>query len=91
MKTYFGVDYHKKFSHGTIMNEKGTILKQGRFNNNKQCIEKFLGDFMGNSCCSVLEATRNWMVVSALLSSRRFVYLNTTNISYTVRFHFWNI
>ncbi len=23
MKTYFGVDYHKKFSQGTIMNEKG--------------------------------------------------------------------
>jgi len=26
MKTYFGVDYHKKFSYGTIMNEKGIIV-----------------------------------------------------------------
>jgi transposase len=67
MITYFGVDYHKKFSHGTIMNEKGEILKQGRFSNNKECIEKFLGDFMGNGCCSVLEATRNWTVVHDIL------------------------
>ncbi len=67
MKTYFGVDYHKKFSHGTIMNEKGIILKQGKFNNNKECIEKFLGDFMGNDCSSVLEATHNWMVVHDIL------------------------
>lgn len=67
MKTYFGVDYHKKFSHGTIMNEKGIIVKQGRFSNNKECIEKFLGDFMGNDCRSVLEATRNWTVVHDIL------------------------
>jgi transposase len=67
MKTYFGVDYHKKFSHGIIMDEKGIILKQGRFNNNKQSIEKFLGDFMGNGCCSVLEATRNWTVAHDIL------------------------
>ncbi|UCF84844.1 MAG: hypothetical protein JSV50_04220 [Desulfobacteraceae bacterium] len=31
MKTYFGVDYRKKFSYGTIMNEKGIILKQGTY------------------------------------------------------------
>ena len=33
MKTYFDVDYHKKFSHSTIINEKGKILKQRRFSN----------------------------------------------------------
>ena len=36
MKTYFGVDYHKKYSHGTIMNEKGKILKQERFLNHRE-------------------------------------------------------
>ncbi len=28
MKTLFGVDYHRRFSFGTIMNEGGEILKQ---------------------------------------------------------------
>ncbi len=32
MKTYFGVDYHKKFSHRTIMNETPlSPAKQGLF------------------------------------------------------------
>ncbi len=30
MKTFVGVDYHKAFSDGTIMNESGQILEQGR-------------------------------------------------------------
>jgi hypothetical protein len=76
MKTYFGVDYHKKFSHGTIMNEKGTKLKQGRFNNNKECIEKFLGDFLGNGCCSVPEA-----IPSSMRSGCRTLTI-ATEVSY---------
>ena len=67
MKTYFGVDYHKKFSHGTIMNEKGKILKQGRFSNHRDSIAQFLEDYGGNNCLSVLEATRNWTVMHDIL------------------------
>jgi len=33
MKTFLGVDYHKKFGHGTIMTEAGEIIKQGKFAN----------------------------------------------------------
>ena len=33
MKMFFGVDYHKKFSYGTIMDQTGQILKQGQFAN----------------------------------------------------------
>lgn len=67
MKTYFGVDYHKKFSYGTIMNEKGKILKQGRFSNYPETVDKFLNGYGGDNCYSVLEATRNWTVMHDIL------------------------
>jgi transposase len=67
MKTYFGVDYHKKYSHGTIMNEKGKIIKQGRFSNHRESVDKFLDGYGGDDCLSVLEATRNWTVMHDIL------------------------
>ena len=67
MKTYFGVDYHKKYSHGTIMNEKGKILKQGRFSNHRESADQFLNGYGGDNCFSVLEATRNWTVMYDIL------------------------
>ena len=42
MKTFFGVDYHKRFSYGTIMGETGEIIKQGRFGNHPESVERFL-------------------------------------------------
>jgi len=67
MKTYFGVDYHKKYSHGTIMNEKGKILKQERFLNHRESVNKFIDGYGGDDCLSVLEATRNWTVMHDIL------------------------
>ena len=67
MKTYFGVDYHKRFSHGTIMTESGKILKQGRFSNHPESVASFLDGHGGSECFSVLEATRNWTVMHDIL------------------------
>jgi len=67
MKTYFGVDYHKKFSHGTIMTESGKILKQGRFSNQPESVARFLDGYGDGECFSVLEATRNWTVMHDIL------------------------
>ncbi len=67
MKTYFGVDYHKKFSHGTIMTESGKILKQGRFSNHPASVRDFVEGYSGGECFSVLEATRNWTVMHDIL------------------------
>ncbi|HUW19844.1 MAG TPA: IS110 family transposase [Sedimentisphaerales bacterium] len=67
MKTYFGVDYHKKYSQGTIMNEEGKILKQGRFLNHRESVDRFLDAYGGDNCLSVLEATRNWTVMHDIL------------------------
>ncbi|HEC03810.1 MAG TPA: IS110 family transposase [Phycisphaerales bacterium] len=63
MKTFVGVDYHKKFSYGTIMTETGQIIKQGRFANHPNSVAGFLGEYGGSSCSAVLEATRNWTVM----------------------------
>jgi hypothetical protein len=48
MKTYIGIDYHKRFSYGTIMTEAGTIVKQARFNNHPDAVAAFLGDIVFN-------------------------------------------
>lgn len=63
MKTYVGVDYHKKFSYGTIMTETGQIIKQGKFANHPNSVAGFLGEHAGSCCSAVLEATRNWTVM----------------------------
>jgi transposase len=67
MKTYVGVDYHKAYSHGTIMTETGQILKQGRFTNDAPSVSAFLGPHGGTECFAVLEATRNWTVMHDIL------------------------
>ena len=63
MKTFVGIDYHKGFSYGTIMTQKGEILKQGRFSNHPHALAAFLGSHAGADCSAVLEATRGWCVM----------------------------
>jgi transposase len=63
MKTFFGVDYHKRFSYGVIMNEQRQILKHGRFDNSLSAVGEFLGGHAGDDCSAVLEATRCWCVM----------------------------
>jgi len=63
MKTFFGVDYQKAFSYGTIMTESGKILKQGRFANDAKSVARFLDRYGCSECSAVLEATRNWCVM----------------------------
>ncbi|MDI6840970.1 MAG: transposase [bacterium] len=56
-----GIDYHKKFSYGTIMNEKGEIIKQGVLQNSFAGVSKFInGCKCGEEIEAVMEATRNW-------------------------------
>jgi transposase len=63
MKTYVGIDYHKRFSYGTIMTEAGTIVKQAKFNNHPEAVAAFLGEFGSNGCSAVLEAGYNSLVM----------------------------
>ena len=63
MKTYVGIDYHKRFSYGTIMTEAGQIVKQSRFNNHPKAVAAFLGEYGSNGCSAVLEAGYNSLVM----------------------------
>jgi transposase len=64
MKMYVGVDYHRKYSYLTAMNEAGKIVKEGVVDNHKEAVASFLtsAGCNGNSS-AVLEATRNWTVM----------------------------
>jgi len=59
---YVGVDHHKKFSYLSVMNEKGTVVKEGRINNTKEALSRFLGSSQEPKS-AVLEAGRNWTVM----------------------------
>jgi len=63
MKTYVGIDYHKRFSYGTIMTEAGQIIKQSRFDNHPEAVAAFLGECGSNGCSAVLEAGYNSLVM----------------------------
>lgn len=63
MKTFIGIDYHKRFSYGTIMTEAGQIVKQSRFNNHPEAVAAFLGDSCNHDSSAVLEAGYNSVVM----------------------------
>lgn len=70
MKTFVGVDYHKHYSYGTIVDEAGQVLKRGRFANRPEALNEFLGQYGGPGCSAVLEATRNWCVMHDWLEAQ---------------------
>ena len=63
MHKYIGIDYHKRFSYGTIMLQSGQVVKQARFENSFADLSAFLGDSCGNDCHAVLEAGYNSLVM----------------------------
>jgi transposase len=63
LKTFLGIDYHKSYSYGAIMDSTGQILRRGRLDNGPQGLAEFLGEHGGEGCHAVLEATRNWTLM----------------------------
>lgn len=63
MRKYIGIDYHKRFSYGTIMLSSGQIVKQSRFENSLADLSDFLGPHSGQDCHAVLEAGYNSLVM----------------------------
>jgi len=70
MNTYVGVDYHKRFSFATVMDQDGHVLKQGRVPNTPQAVAAFLDGYDGPDCAAVLEATRTWETMHEWLDER---------------------
>jgi hypothetical protein len=39
---YVGLDVHRRFCYGTMMNEEGEIVKDGRFGKDPRCLDEFM-------------------------------------------------
>jgi len=64
VQTYIGVDYHRKCSYMTVMDEKGKIFHEGQVDNRPEAVREFLNRAGVNGhSAAVLEATRNWTVM----------------------------
>lgn len=62
---YVGVDYHKRYSVATVVDEKGVVLARRRLNNRRDEFARFLKPF-GKTKAAV-EATRSWAVAVEIL------------------------
>lgn len=58
---YVGLDVHKRFCYGTIMNEKGEIVKDGKFGKDPQSLKEFMEGV--DEATVVLEAGYCWQPV----------------------------
>mgnify|MGYP000308017956 CR=1 FL=1 len=57
-----GVDYHKKSSYVTVMDERGKVVKEAQIANTQEALAAFL-DGRAKGASAVLEAGRNWPVM----------------------------
>jgi hypothetical protein len=57
--TYVGIDYHKKYSFATKMDESGKIVEQTRFQSDPESIQKFVKTLPSDSRI-LLEPTGGW-------------------------------
>lgn len=63
---YVGIDYHKKYSHVTAINEEGKVISSKRLENRPESFQGFFGRLQGPNQ-AVLEASRTWGVMYDLL------------------------
>jgi len=58
---YVGLDVHKRFCYGTMMNEEGKVVKHGKFSKDPRCLGKFMDGV--NEATVVMEAGYCWQPV----------------------------
>jgi transposase len=56
---YVGVDYHKRYSVATLMDEKGVIVERFKFKNDPSSIRNF-AEALPENCKMAFEATEGW-------------------------------
>lgn len=66
---YVGLDYHKKYSIATKMDEKGNILEQVKLRNDAETLTKYVGTLPEGSKIA-LEATGSWYYFYELLENK---------------------
>ena len=63
---YVGIDYHKKYSHVTAIDDEGRVIRSHRLENRPETFQEFFRRLDGPSE-TVLEASRTWGVMYDLL------------------------
>jgi transposase len=63
-----GVDFHKAYSHMTVLDAQGRILKAGTVPNTADAVRAFVAPYREGGQ-AVVEATRNWTVMYDLLEN----------------------
>jgi transposase len=61
-----GVDYHKMYSHLTVLDAAGQVVRAGKIANTAEAVREFVGPY-GRESEAAVEATRNWTVMYDLL------------------------
>jgi len=65
---YVGIDYHKRYSYVTAINEEGRVIRSKRLENKRESFQEFFKG-LGGSSETVLEASRTWGVMYDLLEA----------------------
>ncbi|MFQ5947117.1 MAG: IS110 family transposase [Anaerolineae bacterium] len=63
-----GVDYHKRYSHMTVMDAQGHVIQAGTVPNTADAVRGFVARYRAGGRAAV-EATRNWTVIYDLLEA----------------------
>lgn len=63
-----GVDFHKAYSHMTVLDTEGLVVKAGKVSNTAEAVRAFVAPYRENGQ-AVVEATRNWTVMYDLLEA----------------------
>jgi transposase len=69
---YVGLDIHKKFIYGTVLNSRGKIVNQGRFSTTEADFDNFLGFIPNKRVKIVLESCGIWEDFYDLLESKGY-------------------
>jgi len=70
MPMYVGLDVHKKVCHATVMDERGEILKEGKFENTRWGFEGFFGRI--DDAEAAMEASYCWQPAYEWLENRGY-------------------
>src|SRR5215813_4411577 len=63
-----GVDFHKAYSHMTVMDAQGQVVRPGKVPNTVEAVQTFVAPYRDDAQ-AVLEATRNWTVMYDMLET----------------------
>lgn len=81
---YVGIDYHKKYSHVTAVNEEGQVIRSQQLANTPESFRGYFKD-LGGPNHAVLETSRTWGVMFDLLDHLEEVESVTLAHAYKVR------